>query len=138
MGCDGVGSVPASFMEDVRGRVLGVVEDDGVRVGSKVVHLVVDQRAEASEIPAAVLRPGASRRLRREILVGEAEPSADDGLDVVDGALPRGLDAEVVPPAVMLGVVLVVCVVVVRVVIGRRITEGVGALGLRFASLLRG
>ena len=138
VGCDGVGSVPASFMEDVRGRVLGVVEDDGVRVGSKVVHLVVDQRAEASEIPAAVLRPGAPRRLRREILVGETEPPADDGLDVVDGALPRGLDAEVVPPAVMLGVVLVVCVVVVRVVIGRRITEGVGALGLRFASLLRG
>ena len=113
-----------------------------------MVHLVVDQRAEASEIPAAVLRPGASRRLRREILVGEAEPSADDGLDVVDGALPRGLDAEVVPPAVillllLLLVVVVLVVVVVRVVVGPRITEGVEALNGNprvrpIASLLRG
>ena len=144
-GRDGVGSVPETE-EDVWGTVLGVVEDDGVRVGSKVVHLVVDQRAEASEIPAAVLRPGASRRLRREILVGEAEPSADDGLDVVDGALPRGLDAEVVPPAVillLLVVVVVVVLVVVRVVVGPRITEGVEALTgdprvRPIASLLRG
>ena len=119
---------------------MDAVEDDGVRrgAGRKWSACGGSARAEASEIPAAVLRPGAPRRLRREILVGETEPPADDGLDVVDGALPRGLDAEVVPPAVMLGVVLVVCVVVVRVVIGRRITEGVGALGLRFASLLRG
>ena len=107
-----------------------------------MVHLVVDQRAEASEIPAAVLRPGAPRRLRREILVGETEPPADDGLEVVDGALPRGLDAEVLPPAVMLGVVLIIFIVlivliVLIVVVGPQITEGVGGLADRASASRR-
>ena len=97
--------------------MLGVVEDDGVGIGSEVVHLVVDQGAEASKIPAAVFRPGAAARLLREILVGEPEPSAYGGFDVVDHAFPRGLDAEVAPAAVMMGVVLVLVVHIVAVAV---------------------
>ena len=51
----------------------------------------------------------------REILVGEPEPAANGGFDVVDHAFPRGLDAEVAPAAVMMGVVFVL-VVLVRIV----------------------
>ena len=112
-----VGSFDGILLLDVWGRVLGVVEDDGVGIGSEVVHLVVDQGAEASKIPPAVFRPGAAARLRREILVGEPEPAADGGFDVVDHAFPRGLDAEVAPAAVMMGVVFVLIVLIVAVVV---------------------
>ena len=80
--------------EDVRGRLGSVVQGDAVRVAAPV-RAVVDPRAEAEEVAAAVLGAVAPRAPPPQVVRRRPEPPPEVRLDGRGQALPGGLDAEV-------------------------------------------